>query len=70
MCRLDQKFISGHVTQAIIDDFEAIQIQEKQCEGMVSMSLGGRVEPEQIVEEQRAIGQAGQGIVERGLFEF
>ena len=58
-----QELVAGHVAEAVVDDLEAVEVEEEDGEVIVRAPLGARdglVEP---VGEQGAVGQAGQGVV-------
>ena len=60
---LDQDLVAGFVAQAVIDELETIQVDEEDCEsGAVSSRPGERMR--QPVIEERAVRQAGQGVVQ------
>lgn len=60
----DQELIADQMTQAVVDIFKAIQIDEQDRKRSLSgvlLALDGMLEP---IQKQVAIGQAGQGIVQ------
>ena len=67
---LDQQLITGHVTEAVVDHLESIEIQKKQGERMMAVPLRRRVETQKIVEEKRSVGKTGQGVVKGRAFEL
>ncbi len=61
--RADELIADG-VAQAVIHDFEVIQIDEEHGELIIGVALGVIEGAAQAVEKQRAIGQIGQDVVE------
>jgi hypothetical protein len=63
MRRLNQEFIAGAMTQAVIDDLEAVEVEKQHRELMVRArmaALDGLLQP---LVEAASIGQVGQAIV-------
>ena len=53
------------MAQAVIEDFEFVNINEQDGEFVTGASLGEGQGVLQAIEKESAIGQVGQGIVER-----
>ena len=65
----DQELIPDLVTQAIVDVFEAVDVEEKDAEPRIRPSLrpcDGLAQP---VQEECAVGKTGQGVVERVVLQ-
>src|SRR5437660_708953 len=64
--KLDQEAVSSRVPEAVVHDLEAIQVDEQHRQ-LVSESVATGKRMIDAVEEEGAIGQAGQRVVERAL---
>ena len=64
----DEQKIAGDVAEAVVDDFESIEIEEEDGEFMVRIAFSGFDELIQPVVEQLPVGQAGEAIDQCGLF--
>ena len=58
-----EQFIAHFMALAVVEGLEVIQIQKQQCTDL-PRALGLHDGPAQAVEQQAAVGQAGEGIVE------
>ena len=65
----DQELISHLVTQAIVDVFEAVDVEEKHPEPRIRPSLRPCDGLAQTVQKECAVGKTGQGVVERVVLE-
>ena len=65
----DQQLVACRVAEAIVDDLEAIQIHEQHGQLLAVPLLTGNGVAD-AVQEQRAVRQPGQRIVERALSEL
>ena len=64
-----QDNVTGSVTKRIVDDFEAVKVDEQyRCQLLGSSALGDRLL--QAIIEQCPVGQAGQGIVSSQIFQL
>ena len=65
---LDQHPVTGTVSEAVVDSFEVIQVDEQQGAGdsLAARRGDSLLHP---VEQQSAVGQAGQGIEKGELFD-
>ena len=61
---LDQQGIAGVVSETVIDYFESIDVDEQERELEICMATRDGECPPKTIEEERAIGQVGQAIVE------
>ncbi len=66
--RLQQQHVAQGVAQGVVDDFEAIQIEEhhRKPVPVAACVSDGVIEP---VEEEGAVGQSGQGVVVGQIIE-
>src|SRR5712664_928067 len=62
---LDEELVSEHVAEAVVDHLEAVDVQHQHREAGLVPPLLQREAVLEAVEEERAVGQAGEGIVER-----
>ena len=60
----DQQLVAGQVAEAVVDDLEAVEVEEE--DGGQPLRLAARALDRlpQPVHEQRAVGQAGERVVE------
>ena len=61
----DEELIARAVSEAVVDDLEAVEIEEEHGEQLAS-ALGARQGEGEAIDEERSVGQAGEG-VEEGL---
>ena len=63
-CDLHEELVARAVAEAVVDQLEPVQIEEEHREAGRLASLGAREGDLQAVLEQRAVGEAGERIVE------
>jgi hypothetical protein len=66
---LPQQLIAGLMTKAVVDHLEVIQVEKQQCDHLLGV-LGAGQGALQPVEEQGAIGQARERVMERQLAQL
>ena len=59
----DEELIARAVSEAVVDDLEAVEIEEEHGEQLAS-ALGARQGEGEAIDEERSIGQAGEGVAE------
>src|SRR5919199_3079209 len=69
MADLDQQAVAGRVSQAVVDDLEAIQVDEQHCQ-LVAEAIAAGERVVDAVQEEGTIGQACQRVVERAMAEL
>jgi hypothetical protein len=64
-----EQLVTGRVPQGVVDGLEVVQVaeQDRQCPAVTLVQLHGVLHP---VVEQRAIGQTGQGVMERPVAQL
>ena len=60
-----QQFVAGHVAETVIDDLEAVEVEEENGELEPVRPLGARDRAAEPIREQGAVGQAGEDVVVR-----
>lgn len=58
---LDEEFVAGRVTQRVVDDLEAVQVDQQQAD-LVAAAAGALDGSLDAVDELAAVRQAGQGV--------
>src|SRR5205085_6239936 len=59
----DEQFVADQVTEAVVDDLEAIQIEVQHCEAAVDRTQSHLFEPPtQALDEDLAVEQAGERV--------
>ncbi|MCY1409390.1 hypothetical protein D9M71_247390 [compost metagenome] len=61
---LDDEQVAGQVAQAVVDQLEAVEVDEQHREGRLPMAAAAGHGAGQAVGEERTVGQAGERIVE------
>lgn len=56
--------------EAVVDDFESVEIQEQERKRMMAVALCRRIEPKQVIQKQGAIGQARETVVKGTALEL
>ena len=63
LAEADEQLIARAVSEAVVDDLEAVEIEEQHREQLAS-ALGARQGMGEAIDEERSIGQAGERIAE------
>src|SRR4051794_18931321 len=66
---LDQDAVARAVAEAVVDELEAIDVDEQHRDA-TARGLGAAQRELEVVEEQEAVGQPGQGVVQRLVVEL
>ena len=56
--------------QSVVDQLEPVQVHVEHGEAVVGLAFAAADRPLQPVQEQRAVGQIRQGVVERGVYQL
>src|SRR5216684_1308861 len=62
---LGQQLVAARVPEAVVDDLEAIHVEEEDGEAVLVPALLQREPVGEAIHEERAVGQAGERVVER-----
>ena len=62
--------VAKQVTKAVVDELEAVEVEEQHREMLVGVTVRSGHRHSQPVEEQRAVRQPRQGVVQRGVPEL
>ena len=60
--RLDEQLVADLVAQAVVDDLEAVEVEEQHRAGQLAPFDAGQ-RPRQAIEEELAVGQSGHRVV-------
>ena len=65
-----QQLVAARVAEAVVDDLEAVEVEEQHGRAALGvMALGAPDRLVQAVQEQDAVGQAGERVVERVVLQ-
>ena len=60
----DEQLVAGHVAEAVVDDLEAVEIEEEDGEPVGRVPFGAPERELQVIHEQGAVRQSRQPVVE------
>src|SRR6185503_9871359 len=67
---LDEERVAGAVAERVVDQLEAVEVEEEDAEEAVLLASRVADAVAQAVDEERPVGEAGEGVVERVVDEL
>src|SRR6185295_5593995 len=61
---LDQELVAGAVAHGVVDELEAVEVEEEDAEEAVLLAARVLDAVAEAVDEERAVGEAGEGVVQ------
>jgi hypothetical protein len=65
----DQQLVSDGVAEAVVDELEPVDVEEQHRAAGGGVAVGALEDLVDAVDEQRAVGQSGEGVVQRVMLQ-